>query len=157
MAEVYELEGNCVSQDHVLGYLTSKSEGLQGAFAAGQWRLKEVDEDLEAVTWELESLRRVEVEVQLREWSVERSYASLRELEEKETTAENVCDDLSERVTRLEDQVRAKKAELGVERRWLAVQEDRVASLESALAVLRERETEVEWRLMERKIGELRL
>jgi hypothetical protein len=119
--------------------------------------LKEVDEDLEAVTWELESLRRVEVEVQLREWSVERSYASLRELEEKETTAENISDDLSERVTRLEDQVRAKKAELGVERRWLAVQEDRVASLESALAVLRERETEVEWRLMEREIGDLRL
>ena len=157
MAEVYGMEGNCVSQDHVLGYLTSKSEGLQGAFGAGQWRLKEVDEDLEAVTWELESLRRVEVEVQLREWSVERSYASLRELEEKETTAENISDDLSERVTRLEEQVRAKKAELGVERRWLAVQEDRVASLESALAVLRERETEVEWRLMEREIGDLRL
>ena len=145
------------SQDHVIGYLTSKSEGLQGAFAAGQWRLKEVDEDLEAVTWELESLRRVEVEVQLREWSVERSYERLRELEEKETTAENISDDLSERVTRLEEQVRAKKAELGVERRWLAVQEDRVASLESALAVLRERETEVEWRLMEREIGDLRL
>ena len=157
MAEVYGMEGNCVSQDHVLGYLTSKCEGLQGAFGAGQWRLKEVDEDLEAVTWEVESLRRVEVEVQLREWSVERSYASLRELEEKETTAENISDDLSERVMRLEEQVRAKKAELGVERRWLAVQEDRVASLESALAVLRERETEVEWRLMEREIGELRL
>jgi chromosome segregation ATPase len=118
---------------------------------------KEVDEDLEAVTWELESLRRVEVEVQLREWSVERCYASLRDMEGKETTAENVCDELSERVTRLEDEVRAKKAELGVERRWLAVQEDRVASLESALADLRERETEVEWKIMEKEIGELRL